>query len=88
MTTRDWLRIRPIPMALADLVPTHELRHPLSGPDTSHCGDAFPHVVYWHGRYRISDGHHRIARAQALGRLTMLVRVAIPTVHFNRSYAA
>lgn len=84
MSTRDWSRIHPIPMALCDLVPTHEVKHSLTGPDTSHCGDSFPHVVYWRGRYRISDGHHRIARAQMQGRRTMLVRVAVPTVHFNR----
>lgn len=84
MTTADWFKIHPTRMLIGVLVPTHEVRHPLDGPDTSHCGDEIPHVVYWRGKFRIADGHHRIARKRALGMRTVLVRVAVPTVHFWR----
>lgn len=85
MTTTDWIRIKPSLMHLGYLVPTHEVKHPLDGPDTSHCGDRYPHVIYWHGKFRISDGHHRIARRIRDGFKMMFVRIAVPTVHFNRA---
>lgn len=63
-TTADWLRVPLIMLPLIELIPTQDvIPELLQGPDTSYCGDKYPHIVKWEGKTFINDGHHRIARA-------------------------
>jgi len=83
MTTAHWLQIPPSRVLVCSLISRQPIDETLlDGPDTSHCGDPLPHAVLWDGALEISDGNHRIARARRRGQDTLLVRVAVPFVHF------
>ena len=85
MTTEKWREIKPSRVLVDSLRPSqaHLLFAAIMGEPSSHCGDAIPHAVLWAGELRISDGHHRIARAKLRGEQTIDVRVAVPFVHFR-----
>jgi Arc/MetJ family transcription regulator len=68
LATRDWARIRPEQVRLADLVTTRsqlDLER-LLVDDSTYFGDLFAHVVRWRGELYLEDGLHRALRA-ALG---------------------
>jgi hypothetical protein len=89
MTTARWREITPSRVLIASLVRAQPLDAALlDGPDTSYCGDPFPHAVLWNGELWLSDGNHRVARAERRGAVTAMVRVAMPLIHFMPFRAA
>jgi hypothetical protein len=73
MTTQLWLR-RPVRLfPLSDLWVTQDTLSLLSliGPDTSACGDPYPHVIEWRREFYLEDGHHRALRAAVNGTRTI-----------------
>jgi Arc/MetJ family transcription regulator len=68
LTARDWAKIRPEQVRLADLITTRrelDLERVLVD-DSTYFGDLFAHVVQWQGDLYLEDGLHRALRA-ALG---------------------
>ena len=85
MTTAKWMEIRPSRVLIDSLRPSQAqlLYAAIMEAPPSHSGDEIPHAVLWAGELRISDGHHRIARAKLRGDATIDVRVAVPFIHFR-----
>ena len=84
LTTAAWLTIPPSRVLTGSLLPTqaHLSFDALAGAPSSLCGDPIPHAVLWDGELRLLDGHHRLIRARVDEAATILVRVAVPFVHF------
>lgn len=83
ITTAEWMQTPPIPLAIADLVPTQKhvrlwpLLRALVGKPTSHCGDPHPHVVLHEGVFYLEDGHTRVKAARLRGETTIRARVKV-----------
>ncbi|MDR2381255.1 MAG: type II toxin-antitoxin system VapB family antitoxin [Bifidobacteriaceae bacterium] len=77
-TSRQWARVPPRQVRLAELVTTKSTLDlaSLLAEDSTFYGDLFAHVVYWRGEYYLEDGLHRAVRAALRGRGTLHARVA------------
>jgi Arc/MetJ family transcription regulator len=77
LTTKEWGKIEPSEVRLADLVTTKRLLDldVLFDEDSTFYGDLFPHVVAWQGEFYLEDGLHRTLRAALQQRQTIHARV-------------
>ena len=66
MAARDWAKVPPRVVRLADLITTKaELRlDVLLADDSTFFGDLFCHVIRWHGDLYLEDGLHRAVQAR------------------------
>lgn len=81
-STADWMLIDPVQVPVRSLVPTQRTRlrwvfEKLLRPESSWCGDPFPHVVMLDGLAFVVDGHHRVAAARLRRRALILCRVRV-----------
>jgi Arc/MetJ family transcription regulator len=77
LTARDWAKIPPRSIRLAELTTTKrqlELDH-LLADDSTFYGDLVPHAVAWRSELYLEDGLHRALRAALQGRTTLHVRI-------------
>lgn len=77
--SRDWAKIAPRQIRLADLTTTKsELDlHTLLTEDSTFYGDLFAHVVQYQGELYLEDGLHRAVRAALQQRQVLHARVHV-----------
>jgi hypothetical protein len=82
MTTAKWREIEPQMVSLTGLQFSQEhltiegLFKAVRG-EASHCGDPYPHLVWFEGQTWVSDGHHRVVAAMILGQETIEARLLV-----------
>jgi Arc/MetJ family transcription regulator len=76
-STRDWAKIPPRQVNLADLTTTKSTLDlaALLAEDSTFYGDLFPHVVQYQGQLYLEDGLHRAVRTALHHRSIMHARV-------------
>ncbi|MCU0300560.1 MAG: type II toxin-antitoxin system VapB family antitoxin [Candidatus Nanopelagicales bacterium] len=82
LTSREWARIRPTRVRLADLVTTRRTLdlERLLLEDSTYFGDLFAHVVEWRGDLYLEDGLHRALRAALSGHGDALLHARVHVV--------
>jgi Arc/MetJ family transcription regulator len=77
LTHRDWAKIPPRQIRLAELTTTkRELAlDTLLDDESTFFGDPFTHVVRWHGEHYLEDGLHRALRAALHQRMSVHARI-------------
>jgi Arc/MetJ family transcription regulator len=77
LTGRDWSKIAPRQLRLADLVTTKRALDldTLLAEDSTMFGDLFCHVVRWKDELYLEDGLHRAVRAALHQRMVLHARV-------------
>jgi hypothetical protein len=75
--------IPPVRVEVADIVPTQAVRDEWVHEKhrywwRSYAGDVYPHAELHDGRVVLRDGHHRVARAKALGQRWIWIRLYEP----------
>lgn len=78
MSSIRWFGVPTRVVAIDELIATqpgvlfHGLRDDAPTPVG---GDEIPHVISWHGRLYLEDGHHRVVRRRLAGGKTVQARV-------------
>lgn len=77
MTSARWLTVPAVSVPLRALTATQDgvYFEPLLTPTAPVGGDPIAHVISWHGRLLLEDGHHRAVRAAIAGRRAIRARV-------------
>ncbi|MBM9467325.1 type II toxin-antitoxin system VapB family antitoxin [Nakamurella leprariae] len=77
LSSREWARIPPRQVRLAELVTTKRelMLDTLLDETSTFYGDLFPHAVRWQGDLYLEDGLHRALRAALRQRTIMHVRI-------------
>jgi Arc/MetJ family transcription regulator len=77
VTAKQWAKIPPRQIRLADLVTTKRTLDlgSLLSEDSTFYGDLFAHVIFWDGTFYLEDGLHRAVRAALHQRQMLHVRV-------------
>ena len=75
--TKDWARLPPSQVSLADLVTTTSTLRldVLLDDDSTFYGDMFAHVVEWNGELYLEDGVHRALRCALHQRSVLHARI-------------
>ncbi|GAA4388937.1 hypothetical protein GCM10023147_15020 [Tsukamurella soli] len=77
LTPREWSRIPPRQVRLAELITTTTVLalDRLLSEDSTFFGDLFPHAVTWNGDTYLEDGLHRAVRSALRNRTVLHCRV-------------
>jgi Arc/MetJ family transcription regulator len=78
LALRDWAKVPPRVVRLADLITTKDVLRldVLLADDSTFFGDLFCHVIRWQGELYLEDGRHRAVQAALHQRPSLHVRVA------------